>query len=557
MEAVMKPVLIIGCSAKKEEGTHRAFDLYKGNLYQQLKARINDPLAEFEILILSAKHGLVPARDRLSDYDQVMPSTSEGIYDFSACHKRSARALIKRVASTNVPVYVMLTNRYLAALDLMVGEEELNRWFQSAYVSRQHKGIGELRGRLSRVIEHETGKRPEPQSPVVFRSGVAAVSELGYVAAQCPVGSSLAHTNTEKMTHLLPELLATTAERPFFLDNGLITLLNQKSSFDTHWVFQQYQTIANTLRNKKARKNLFAVVPDDVSCPDRALDIVVQHRDEIRALSQSIEVILPIHRTDNIEQHAIAMMEALGFPRHIRLGIPCLSKPGLDLALSCADIERLLSIAHPSGKGRLFTKVHFLGLSDASAKPKLAPRLQLAALYQASVSMDSCRTTACFGSGRKGTLLADDMQQTYKKEQVTQSDAFTTYTYDHEFYVPSNEPRVTLRFYDMINEDEIREFIALYNSLLIDLPQLHMDQEVGEGEEAEAIEIAWQMVSIKAVDVALFEALKQEKWALFMDQCPSLSALPASQVRFDTIRALFGSQSANHQQVQLPLTLKA
>ncbi len=551
----MKPVLVIGCSAAKQVGEFPALDLYTGNMYQMLSARCKSPLDTFEILVLSARHGLISASEIITDYDCVMPSRKNvrAIEAFASTHGRAARKLLRSVADRERPLFVCLTNKYLDAFDKMIGEKEL-RLFKSHYVSRKHKGIGELRGRFARVLDMVSQSNTEIE-PVVFRSGVANTSELGYVAAGCSVGASLAETNTNRMSHLLVELLRTTTHRPLFLDNGLISLLSQSKSFNTDWVFKQYLDIASSL-TKKAAKNLYVVIPDDVTCNQKAVAIVERHRKEILQLSKMTEVILPIHRSDDIETHALNMMKALGYPRNIRLGVPCLKNKKVDLMLQLEDIERLLSIKHPRKDIKLFSKVHFFALTEKSSHKKLMPRLMLANLYGVNISMDGCRTTALFGTNRKGKAMEQQVVDEYLKPQVIASEAFNSHSFSTEFHQPEAEPVVTQAFYDMINEFEIFDFWCVYNELMADNPSLQVDHSFEVGEEFEAMELAWQLTSTKAVDTYLFQQLKLMNWSKFKHACDNLTHIAPNVLRFESIKRLFTGHQTG-QPVQMPLTLSA
>jgi hypothetical protein len=69
-------LLIVGCSARKRptNGKAIAWDVYDGNVFRTLKAvdRASHLPPDLEILILSAKHGLMPAQTRIARYDQRM-----------------------------------------------------------------------------------------------------------------------------------------------------------------------------------------------------------------------------------------------------------------------------------------------------------------------------------------------------------------------------------------------------------------------------------------------------------------------------------------------------
>lgn len=107
---------------------------------------------------------------------------------------------------------VFLSNNYLNAFTGLLGSDlsKVFKNYDSYYVSEGHRGIGELRGRLKRVIKFELGeqeKSSQKSSPIFFHSGIANLSESAYLAASCAVGTSLSHTTSKKLPHLLKTLM--------------------------------------------------------------------------------------------------------------------------------------------------------------------------------------------------------------------------------------------------------------------------------------------------------------------------------------------------------------
>ncbi|EGR4422222.1 hypothetical protein DDN26_18435 [Vibrio cholerae] len=94
-----RPTLIIACSADKLPGTNRrqAFDLYTGNVFKTIKANVPDALDRFNILILSAEHGLIPADKHIHTYDTKMCSRKNAaqIHAFADTHRQAALALLE------------------------------------------------------------------------------------------------------------------------------------------------------------------------------------------------------------------------------------------------------------------------------------------------------------------------------------------------------------------------------------------------------------------------------------------------------------------------------
>lgn len=70
-----RPLLLIACSRRKAAGLRRgrAWDIYDGALYRVLKKLFRerpDVTDSVEILIVSAKYGVVPADRRITTYDE-------------------------------------------------------------------------------------------------------------------------------------------------------------------------------------------------------------------------------------------------------------------------------------------------------------------------------------------------------------------------------------------------------------------------------------------------------------------------------------------------------
>ncbi len=570
-----RPVLVIGCSEKKLEGANRCFDLYQGAMFQLIRSQLAHPLQHFKIVILSAKHGLIDGETIIENYDQRMPgiNSPEALDAFVAKHKASSRKLLNSVSKGAVDLFVLLTKDYQRAFDRLLGTEEQTKRmltrFSSCYISRGHRGIGELRGRLSRVLQNGM-KALSKEDYHFYRSGVSNPPEIGYLSAGCSVGTSLKYVNTNQSTELLSVLLNSTRSRRLFIDNGLISLINANKgktnssiTFDTQWVFDQYNAISCSLPLKQA-KNLSIVIPDDVECGEKAIDIIKNHKRDILTLANRVDVILPIHKHDNIGDLAMRMMKELNFSRKIRLGIPCLVQPrkNINLALTESQIDTLLSLKHPKG-GKLFQKLHFFGMSDVTPKLKLNTRLRLAQLHGYSgeeVTLDCCRTTALFGSQssglRKGSFLVKEKVDLHAKEAVLSHDVFIQHSYRKEFFQSESEPVCTVDLYNLINRDEVHLFWEMFNELMKDLPMLQMHHVFLPGEEEESMSMAWDLTSTQLVDRHLFEKLKLINWEHFRFAIKSLVELDAQEARYDVIRELFSS-NASPEPVQMPLMLSA
>lgn len=565
-----KTVLVIGCSDAKLEGSHQAFDLYQGGMYQMLKKGLGDALEYFTILILSAEYGLVEATDVISSYNKRMPtrkpSDAHLVEEFSKTHSVAMRKLLKRVASEQRDLYVIMSNDYLNAFDIAIGckqSEKILKSFRSAYVCRGHRGVGDLRGSLTRAMN--LVKSEQDFEPVYFRSGVANDPELGFVAAGCATGGSLAYLNTEKSSKLslLSSLLESAKHAPFFLDNGIITKERQKKVVNPDWVFDQYEAIIGTTERAQG-KNISIVVPDDVRCNEAAVAIVRKYKKRILALSKKCTVILPVHRSKDIRAHALNLMAELNFETNIRLGVPCLQKGDLDFSLPSKDIDALLAVNNPKTGERLFQSVHFFGMSEATSKLKLSSCLKIAEMHQVETFLDCCRTTAIFGklkSGkpRAGSALQNSILEGHKVEQAVNSDIFIEHTYHSEYHEKDSDSRVSNSpvydaIFDLIQPETILDFIKVYNELVKSVPAFEMRDDWVDGEFEEACEFAWELVNTPAIESYLFEAMKKKDWKTFYAKIENPEEMDGNESRFLAIKEMFGSSDAGVP-IQLQLQL--
>ena len=71
--------MIIGCSGKKKPGFMACWEKYDGPLWQSLRAveGYKKLIIEGRILVISAKHGLVPASLIIDDYNQTLSSIQD------------------------------------------------------------------------------------------------------------------------------------------------------------------------------------------------------------------------------------------------------------------------------------------------------------------------------------------------------------------------------------------------------------------------------------------------------------------------------------------------
>jgi hypothetical protein len=203
---MLKPTLIISCSAAKASTSMPAFDLYRGGMFSLIRANLINIHEHFNVLILSALHGLIDSQQRIQPYNVTIPTNPTGIRDFVLSNKVTAVSNLAKYASEKVGVFVILPNNYLTVLDELLAQPSFKNVFnryQSQYISRQHSGIGVLRRRLKCVLNYARNES-QVMLPILFRSGLSNDDEIiGMRHTTQDVGASLAYVSDIKRPDLL------------------------------------------------------------------------------------------------------------------------------------------------------------------------------------------------------------------------------------------------------------------------------------------------------------------------------------------------------------------
>ena len=130
-----RALLIIACSQRKAAGhaAAAAWDVYDGVIYRVLKKRLgtrNAWPAWLDVLIVSAKYGVIRPERRIRPYDQTMPSVGRP--------RRLAGALRRLVAGHDYRfIHVNLGRAYQKAIG------DVSALFPNARVTTAAGGIGE------------------------------------------------------------------------------------------------------------------------------------------------------------------------------------------------------------------------------------------------------------------------------------------------------------------------------------------------------------------------------------------------------------------------------
>ncbi|OEE38282.1 hypothetical protein A1QO_02575 [Vibrio genomosp. F10 str. ZF-129] len=149
-----KPLLILNCSGAKNEASSKAQDLYLGAMFVMLRSKKITIEEEFELLILSAKHGLIHGSEWIDNYELRAPSRKEiGAQDeFVEKHSKQAIKTLETYKGSNRDIGIFMTKDYMALWDKMFPTENFHG-FEKSTISYDHRGIGELKGRLNAFLK--------------------------------------------------------------------------------------------------------------------------------------------------------------------------------------------------------------------------------------------------------------------------------------------------------------------------------------------------------------------------------------------------------------------
>lgn len=529
-EKYMKNCLILPCSNKKGAGTQTAYELYQGALNSIIKSFDKENVfARFDVFFLSAKFGLISANDLISTYDIKMSKFAKEQESFAKAHRLNANALLKNYANQDCRLYVVLYSDYQATFDMM--NLTALKGFKSVYKSVSARGIGVHRGRLKKIIQSNLN---DPVDHTVFRSGCSNVNEFnGFLSANERIGTSLAYLNKKHvMGYITNELKA---KHDIFVDNGLITAVNKKIEINEVDIFDQYKTIVKNIRTSQS---LLAVIPDNPFNADEAIAIVKRNKADIRTLAKRCQLILPIHNTTvrSVSQQAKLLMDIIG-KVPITLGIPCLNKGENKWRMNTKDIESLFDLKHPDGSP-IFSRVHFLGLSEVSLGGVYEDRLTLANMYGISFTCDASRITALFGSQEKCSRAGNRKIRDIQEEQASIK--------KHNKYAPDIEPYniddewEDPMLIDEVNNLDVQNKIALWNSCY-PACQLDYDEYDIDG-SAETFDLCFEGYLCNFIDI-----VKHKFKSLFKQP---LIELQGSQLREEAITQLFLKCNEQRGQVQ-------
>ena len=547
-----KSVLIIGCSDAKGNQAAPAFDLYQGTMFKLINANMANVHDFFEVLILSAKHGLIHSSQIIKPYDQRMAKrTNAGeISQFVKDHKNSTYKLLEQYATKDRNLHIVLSNDYLAAIDEMFEAprfKKLIKAFNSSYISRKHSGIGVLRGRLKKILKTAESK----SEPTLFRSGLANEDEfIGYSHANASLGASLAYVSDIKKVNLFEYMIQSMESgKRAFLDNGVITELGKGKFVSPASVFERYSNIVRHLKPRVA-KRLSIVIPDNPFDRAESVAIVRNNRKAIKWLASRCDVILPVHLAPDIAEHAHDLMKELNYIGGIRLGVPCKDAIKTDtgsvpVRLSLTDIETLFEQKNPKGNP-LFSAVHYLALSEVSRGNIYQERKLLAEIHAMDFSCDACRSAAVMGnekeSNRSGAVMLRQVHEEFTHDNTIKSPEFESHKLEQEY----EEPVAFTSAADAI-EENVTVFVQHWNSTMGAAWELDIDGMDEEAAKEYCTEILCSFPRV--IEDQLLEGLKQSYWQQFSHKHHEPTSFDK---RTETFSRLFADGQRKPVQTSLP-----
>lgn len=139
-----KDLIIISCSGRKKEveGKVKAWDLYDGIFYRMLKKNKVD-FDKFDIIIISAKYGLILPETEIEYYDQKMDKKRAEELNFSV-----SASLMKYLQNSIVydKIYICLGKHYMSAIRYVLPNFEYEKITGA---------IGVKLGKLKKIITEE------------------------------------------------------------------------------------------------------------------------------------------------------------------------------------------------------------------------------------------------------------------------------------------------------------------------------------------------------------------------------------------------------------------
>lgn len=182
-------LLILGCSHKKKSERGRAIDVYDGPLFRTLRRRISETSRPLEILILSARHGILREDDLIDPYDEKLTSPAS-----PKLAEKVAAELTNILPLALDSVLIIAPRNYIANLPIEFIRERSTRLdIFSGRMGRCQVRLLEWLG----IDHHREPRKPNSLGPLSAYSTPIGANEIQQATQLLPIKSASSHRVTQ------------------------------------------------------------------------------------------------------------------------------------------------------------------------------------------------------------------------------------------------------------------------------------------------------------------------------------------------------------------------
>lgn len=142
-----KTLVICGCSKTKKAIETEASELYQGQIFRSIKKYAEDN--NYELIILSAKYGLIKKSDIIAPYDQTIKTKK----DIKALEDKILNSKLLEDVKKFKRIELLMGNLYLEALMPALSKLNISA---PVYVIEKKNGIFDFKKNLKKLLEKDT-----------------------------------------------------------------------------------------------------------------------------------------------------------------------------------------------------------------------------------------------------------------------------------------------------------------------------------------------------------------------------------------------------------------
>lgn len=187
-------LLILGCSQKKKLESGRAIDVYDGPLFRTVRRRISEISRPLDILIISARHGIIREDELIEPYDDKLP-----MGDNPEFAKKVAVELSKRLPQALDSVLILAPRHYIANLPVEIIRLRSTRFdLFSGRMGRCQARLLEWLG----IDHHREPRKPNSLGPLSAFSTPIRAGEIQQAIQRLAVKSNSSNRVTQWYAHV-------------------------------------------------------------------------------------------------------------------------------------------------------------------------------------------------------------------------------------------------------------------------------------------------------------------------------------------------------------------